>query len=205
MSTWWVSNWAGASRAVSTLSLMRRSRAQIDIHLRLQLVACAGLLGSCALHAKPAKPVIMANTQVNATVDGVRGAVLNLSQDASENTERTADTIAAQTQSPQVRINAIQWKLVSSVELESAALARDPVVALGELILFTLQSRNFLSTGEGRELFGRLQLGEGLLAELHGTSLTCSRDLRHPRVPEPGSGSGTQRHIPAIRDLQPGR
>jgi hypothetical protein len=65
----------------------------------------------------------------------VRGAALNLAQDASENTERTADTIAAQTRSQQVRVNAIQWKLVSSVELETAALARDPVVALGDIEL----------------------------------------------------------------------
>jgi hypothetical protein len=123
----------------------------------VQLVAGVALLGACALHTAPAKPVVMASTQVNSTVDGVRAAVLNLAQDASENTERAADTIAAQARSQLVRVNAIQWKLVSSVELETAALARDPVVALAELILFTLQSKNFLTTGEGREMFATQQ------------------------------------------------
>jgi hypothetical protein len=42
-------------------------------------------------------------------------------------------------------------------ELQSAALARDPALALADLILFTLQMQAFLTTGQGKDLFGPQQ------------------------------------------------
>lgn len=121
------------------------------------LVAGIAVLGGCTLNTKPAQPQAMASQGVNAPVEGFRNAVLGQSQEASEAYERAADTIAAQSSSPQVRINAIEWKLVSSTELQSAALARDPAVALADLILFTLQMQAFLTKGEGSGLFGSQQ------------------------------------------------
>jgi len=114
-------------------------------------------LSACSLNAKPEKTTAMTKTGVTASVEGLRSAVLGQSQDASEAIERAADTIAAQTTSPTVRVNALEWKLVSATELQSAALARDPVVALADLIVFTLQMRAFLTAGEGRDLFGPQQ------------------------------------------------
>ena len=99
----------------------------------------------------------MSRAGVTAAVEELRDAVLGQSQEASEAIERAADTIAAQSTVPQVRINALEWKLVSSTELQSAALARDPAVALGDLILFTLQMQAFLTTGQGKDLFGPQQ------------------------------------------------
>lgn len=121
------------------------------------LVAGIALLGGCSLNTKPAQPKGMASQGITAPVEGFRDAVLGQSQEASEAYERAADTIAAQSSNPQVRINAIEWKLVSSTELQSAALARDPAVALADLILFTLQMQAFLTKGEGAGLFGTQQ------------------------------------------------
>ena len=115
------------------------------------------LLSGCSLNAKPDQPAIMKAQGITATVEGLRSAVLGQSQDMAEAIERTADTIAAQTTAQQVRINAIQWKLVSSIEIETAALARDPAVALADLLLFNIEMQAFLTTGEGRDLFGVLQ------------------------------------------------
>ena len=120
-------------------------------------VIVLAFLSACSLNAKPEKTTAMAKTGVTASVEGLRSAVLGQSQDASEAIERAADTIAAQATSPTVRVNALEWKLVSATELQSAALARDPVVALADLIVFTLQMRAFLTTGEGRDLFGPQQ------------------------------------------------
>jgi hypothetical protein len=99
----------------------------------------------------------MASTGITKSADGMRISVQARSQNAAEHIERTADTIASLTRDPVVRRNAIQWKLVSTSELQSAALARDPVVSLGALILFTLQSQAFFTTGEGRTMFGTQQ------------------------------------------------
>jgi hypothetical protein len=85
-------------------------------------------LGACSLNTKPEQPSVMASTGITKSADGMRVSVLARSQNAADDIERTADTIAAQTRDPQVRRNAIQWKLVSTAELQTAALARDPVV-----------------------------------------------------------------------------
>jgi len=121
------------------------------------LLACVVALGACSLNTKPEQPVVMASTGITKSADGMRLSVLARSQNAAEHIERTADTIAAQTRDPQVRRNAIQWKAVSTAELQTASLARDPVVSLGRVILFTLQSQAFFTTGEGRTMFGTQQ------------------------------------------------
>lgn len=120
-------------------------------------LACVVVLGACSLNAKPEQPSVMASTGITKSADGMRISVLARSQNAAEQIERTADTIATQTRDLQVRRNTIQWKLVATSELQTAALARDPVVSLGELILFTLQSQQFFTTGEGRTMFGSYQ------------------------------------------------
>ena len=121
------------------------------------LLAVVAGLGACSLNTKPEQPSVMASTGITKSADGMRISVLARSQNAADDIERTADTIAAQTRDPQVRRNAIQWKLVSTSELQTAALARDPVVSLGELILFTLQSQAFFTTGDGKVFFGSEQ------------------------------------------------
>ena len=125
--------------------------------VRWTSLACALVLCGCSLNAKPEKPAVMARTQVSAPVEGIRSAVLGQAQDAAESIERTADTIAAQSGDPRVRTNALEWKLVATVDLQTAAVSRDPVVSLGELILFALQTRTYLTTGQGRNLFGAQQ------------------------------------------------
>ena len=128
---------------------------------RPALLACVAVLGACSLNTKPEKPSVMASTGITKSPEGMRLPVMARSQDAAEHIERTADTIAALTSDPRVRVNAIEWKLVSTADLQSAALSRDPVVSLGDLILFTLQSQAFFTTGEGRTMFGAAAAARG--------------------------------------------
>jgi hypothetical protein len=129
-------------------------------------------LSACSLNTKPAQPQVMEKQGVTAPVESFRLAVLGQSQEISEAIERAADTIAVQSTVPTVRVNALEWKLVSSTELQSAALARDPAVALADVILFTLQMQAFLTTGQGKDVFGALQpiavavVGQSLAREL---------------------------------------
>jgi len=97
--------------------------------------------GGCALHSKP----------------GLRSAVLNRSRTATGEIERAADSIAALSTSPVVRRHALEWKLVAVNDVQGAALERDPAVALGDMILFCLQMKTYLTTGVGAGLFGEQQ------------------------------------------------
>jgi len=135
--------------------------APIDARLHLAraavlLVLAAGA-GGCALHSKPAAPPVMSKTAVTASVEGLRSAVLNRSRTAAGEIERAADSISSLSTSPVVRRNALEWKLVAVNDLQGAALERDPAVALGDMILFGLQMQAYLTTGEGRALFGAQQ------------------------------------------------
>src|SRR4249920_2481518 len=111
-------------------------------------VTSIALLGGCSLNSKPEQPQIMASQGLTASVEALRSAVLGQSEELADAIERAADSIAALSNSPEVRSNALEWKLVSSTELQSAALRRDPSVALGDLILFNLQMHAYLTTGD---------------------------------------------------------
>jgi hypothetical protein len=128
-----------------------------DVSRRDLILAWLVVLGACSLNTKPEQPALMSRTKIVAPVEEFRDAVLGQSQESSDAIERAADTIAVQSTVPLIRVNALEWKLVSSTELQSAALARDPAVALADLILFTLQMQAFLTTGQGKDLFGPQQ------------------------------------------------
>lgn len=133
--------------------------------------ACLAVLCGCSLNAKPEKPAVMASTKITVPVEALRSAAIGQGQDAAEAIERSADTIAAQTSDPRVRVNALEWKMVATVDLQAASVSRDPVVSLGEMILFALQNRAYLTTGQGRDMFGPQQpiavaAVDGILEEL---------------------------------------
>ncbi len=121
------------------------------------ILLLAGGSTGCALRSKPAAPAVMSKTSVATPVEGVRSAVLDRSREATSDIERAADAIAAASGSPAVRRRALEWKVASVSDLQSAALERDPVVALGDMLLFGLQMQAFLTTGEGGALFGPQQ------------------------------------------------
>ncbi len=123
----------------------------------MPLLVAVLVLGGCSLNVKPEKPTVMATTGVTASVEGLRSAVLGLSQDAAESIEGTADTIIAMAPEQRVKTHALEWKAISTVEYQSAAMARDPVVGLADLITFTLQTRAFLARGDGTDWFGAQQ------------------------------------------------
>jgi len=147
------------------------------------ILLLVGGTSGCALRSKPVQPAVMATTSVTVSVEGLRSAVLERSQGAADALERSADTIAALSPSPLVRRHAIEWKLVSATDLQSAALDRDPVVALGDMILFAMQMQAFLTTGEGATLFGPQQ---GIAVAAVDTILADMMELV-ARITSPGA------------------
>jgi hypothetical protein len=75
----------------------------------------------------------------------------------SSRIESTADTIAARTTDPSVRIQALRWKTIAIPLIEEASLRSEPVVAAADLWAFTIQQADFLERGDGRDAFGPFQ------------------------------------------------
>ena len=71
--------------------------------------------------------------------------------------EATADTIAARSTNPTVRLQALRWKTAAIPLFEEASLRSDPVVATVDLWVLTMQQSGYLQRGDGRDAFGPLQ------------------------------------------------
>jgi hypothetical protein len=126
----------------------------------LAAAALAALLAGCSLLSikSPEKPLPPRdlNARILAHAFGVRfsGAV-----------ERAADEIAAGTDDPSVRLNALRWKIGAVDAGQRAASQVVPMVGLLDLWALTRQMHAFLAEGNGRSLFGREQSRAVTVAE----------------------------------------
>jgi hypothetical protein len=71
--------------------------------------------------------------------------------------EQAADSIKAVSTDPAVRRNALLWKISAIPLVQEAALRNDPHVAGVDLLAFTVQQREYFTTGAGRNSFGPQQ------------------------------------------------
>lgn len=71
--------------------------------------------------------------------------------------ERSANQISAQTNDPQIKENALLWKMNSIPAANQAIFLSDPLAALIDISALCIQMRYYLSEGNGQELFGEFQ------------------------------------------------
>ncbi len=71
--------------------------------------------------------------------------------------ENTADSIGFRSTDPAIRSLTLRWKLATIPLIEEASLRADPVVAAVDLWAFTLQHSDFMTRGQGRDVFGEFQ------------------------------------------------
>jgi len=71
--------------------------------------------------------------------------------------EQAADSIKAGSTDPAIRHNALLWKISAIPLVQEAALRNDPHVAGVDLLAFTVQQREYFTTGAGRNSFGTQQ------------------------------------------------
>lgn len=71
--------------------------------------------------------------------------------------EQAADSILAASADPDVRRSALLWKISGIPLVQEAALRNDPQVAAVDLLAFTVQQLDYLTTGSGRNSFGPQQ------------------------------------------------
>jgi len=71
--------------------------------------------------------------------------------------ELAADSIQEATTDPVVRRNALLLKISAIPLVQEAALRNDPVIAVADLLAFTIQLSDYLTTGSGESSFGAAQ------------------------------------------------
>jgi hypothetical protein len=71
--------------------------------------------------------------------------------------EKAADEIAYQTDDPQVKQNALLWKINAIPALHRSAFISDPLAAFFDVWGLSIQMRQFFETGYGNELFREYQ------------------------------------------------
>lgn len=94
---------------------------------------------------------------------------------------QSADQIAAASSDPEVRRNALRWKIVAASASEHAASQMSPMLALLDAWSLSVQMRDFLSSGAGQSLFGAGQPQAVTLAQdLAGEAEDMARELSLP-------------------------
>jgi hypothetical protein len=99
--------------------------------------------------------------------------------------ERAADSIAAVSRDPGVRLRSLQWKIASVPLVQEASLHDEPLVAVVDLWALALQQADYFETGDGRSAFGPFQ--EIALAAARQVVLetrrTFARSVRTGEIP----------------------
>src|SRR5579863_2504741 len=134
----------------------RPSQAQEpEAHLmtRCGLLIAALLLGlaGCSLVSLKSPERPMSTRDLNARI-----LTRQFSADFSGAVEQCADDIAAQDPDPEVRRNALRWKIIATDQSERAALQLAPSIALLDTWSLAAGMKTFLSPGgAGAAIFGR--------------------------------------------------
>ncbi len=125
--------------------------------IRLTLVAItATAIGSCA--RVPTQSASMAaSPQVAVSASQLQLQAFEMGRNLSTIIEQAADSIQLASADPAVRRNALLLKISAIPLIQEAALRNDPHVAAVDLLAFTIQLSDYLTTGSGRASFGSEQ------------------------------------------------
>jgi hypothetical protein len=80
-----------------------------------------------------------------------------MGRNLSTRIEAAADAIAAESDDPKARRNALLWKISAIPLVQEAAVRNDPQVAAVDLLAYTMQQVDYLTIGSGRSSFGPQQ------------------------------------------------
>ncbi len=123
---------------------------------RLALVAAVCGLSSCA--KVPTQTASMqATPEVASSAALIQLQAFETGRTLSTIIERAADSIRDATTDPEVRRNALLWKISAVPLAQEAALRADPVIAAADLYTLTIQLSDYLMTGAGSHSFGAEQ------------------------------------------------
>jgi hypothetical protein len=124
---------------------------------RVGLAAASALaLGSCA-HVPTQSASMAASPEVAVSANQLQLQAFEMGRTLSSIIEQAADSIQRTSTDPGVQRNALLWKISAIPLLQEAALRNDPHIATVDLLAFTVQQSDYLTTGSGRASFGDQQ------------------------------------------------
>ncbi len=126
--------------------------------VRLAAALLGPLAGGACLKVPQESASLSAMDATEVTTTELQMRVYEAGRRISWIIEHTADTIAYNTNDPDIRRNTLRWKLGAIPLVEEASLRADPVVAAVDLWAFTMQLSDFLRRGQARDAFGEFQL-----------------------------------------------
>lgn len=115
----------------------------------LVIVGCAQLPGSL--------PLMPARTDTAFTQADLREALIGFAARATALMSSAGDAIAEETDDPTIRKRTLIWKLRILPRMEEAVLQDDPRAGYLSALTVAVMQRQYLTEGDGRDLFGRWQ------------------------------------------------
>jgi len=94
---------------------------------------------------------------IEITSKELRARVIEFGRKFSGDVEHSANRIMEVSSDPEVRRNALLWKMHAVPAVQEAVLHMDPLMGVLEAWGLCLQMRNFFASGDGSELFGAQQ------------------------------------------------
>jgi hypothetical protein len=91
------------------------------------------------------------------TTRELRAIVYGFGSESAGKIELSAQEIQDSADSPEIRENAVLWKMNAVPVIYQATFTQDPLAALSTSWAFCVQMRKYFTTGAGRELFGEWQ------------------------------------------------
>ena len=99
--------------------------------------------------------------------------------------EQGADSIQSVSTDPAVQRSALLWKISALPLVQEAALRNDPYIAMVDLLAFTIQLSDYLTTGSGRTSFGSEQpVAVAAAADAEGAAMAlASGSMKSGQLP----------------------
>jgi len=129
---------------------MRRSSSRLCPLLILIPICIGGV--SCLPKVQPSTVELPDSSTVQTRE--ARGWVYEIANKLAGILELAADRIIEQAEDPMVRHNALEWKAAAIPALQRASFQPNPVLAIADVWLFTIQMQNALRGDFGRRRFG---------------------------------------------------
>ncbi len=125
--------------------------------LRVPAIAATALaVGACA--SVPTRSAAMQSSPaITLSANELQLRDFEMGRSLSARIAEAADQIRAQSPDPEVRRNAMLWKISAIPLVQEAALRNDPQVAGMDLLAFSIQQVDYFTTGSGHSTFGPAQ------------------------------------------------
>ena len=169
------------------------------------LLVVSALFG-CSTKAPPRTPGMEA-LGIDATTSELRLEVYRFESYFAAAVQTGAEEILTAEIDPNIRMNALRWKINATPAIQSAMFQLDPVAAIADAWGLCLQMEAFFTDGAGRDLFGTSQpvaveISQRLLAEARALALATVGEARIAEV-EPRLATWVQEN--PLPDLTFGR